>query len=160
MRSIVIILVAAALMGASSGDVRAAKHGPFGIGAVLGDPTGVTGKLYFGDLFALDFAAGVGWWGGNNVHSHVDLLLQFRLKQWAPGSLDLYVGVGPKIGWYWRGYRSRSQHFQVGVRGPAGVSFELTKVPVEFFLEVAPGAWFVDWVDFDLDAAIGARYYF
>ena len=56
--------------------------------------------------------------------------------------------------------RSRSQHFQVGVRGPAGVSFELTKVPVEFFLEVAPGAWFVDWVDFDLDAAIGARYYF
>lgn len=162
MRSAAIGLAAFCLVLFSAPQAEAAKHGPFGLGGIVGDPTGLSGKVFFSDNFALDFAVGVGWWGGQNFHTHVDVLWHIDLKTWSVGSLDLHLGVGPKIGWYWRGYYNRGSgaYFQAGVRVPVGVSWMFKKVPVELFAEIAPGGWFAGRVDFDLDGGLGARYYF
>ncbi len=140
---------------------HAAKHGPFGLGIMLGDPTGLNGKLEFSDAFGMDIGLAMGFIEGNHLHIQVDFHWEFDLKKWAAGELELYVGVGPKLGFWFSDHdRKTNDGLRIGVRAPLGLRFELEKAPVDFFLEIAAGLWAIGGVDFDIDAALGARYYF
>ncbi len=158
------MIAAAALIGLSvSTPVDAKKPGPFGIGVMLGDPSGVSGKVYLQDTMALDFGVGVGFFGGNNFHTHADLLFQYGLRSFSAGQLDWFIGGGPKFSFFWsgrgngNGNRARSA---LGGRGAAGLSWTFKHAPVELFMEAAAGFWLVDFVAFDFDGSVGARYYF
>lgn len=140
---------------------RAASHGPFGLGIMLGDPSGLNAKLEFSDAFGVDFGVGFALIGGRHLHIQADFHFEFDLERWAAGELELYVGVGPKLGiWVSDKDRKTSDGLRIGVRAPIGLRFELAKAPVDFFLEVAAGLWAIGGVDFDIDAALGVRYYF
>jgi len=132
-----------------------AQDSGFGLGFILGDPNGLSFKGYVGPTAAIDGAVGFGIINDGHLAAHLDFLWEWRLTSWERANLALYVGVGPKIGHFFD-----REEFRVGARAPVGVTFQFTRVPLDFFLEVAAGLWFIEDIDFDLDAALGLRYWF
>jgi hypothetical protein len=145
------------LLAVASSKTAAQETGDFGLGLILGDPTGVNCKYMLSPDMAIDGAIGFGVIGGGHLHIHSDFLWQFDIQQWPAGSLDLYLGVGPTLA---VGNKKADADLLLGVRGPLGVSFLFSKVPLDIFLEVAIGLFIVEKVDWDVDAAIGVRYWF
>jgi len=132
-----------------------AQDSGFGLGLILGDPNGIDFKGYVGPTASLEGAIGFGIIDDGHLHAHLDFLWEFDLTSFDRADMLLHVGVGPKIGLFFD-----ADEFRVGARGPVGLTFQFTNVPLDFFIEVAAGLWFIDDVDFDLDAAVGLRYWF
>jgi hypothetical protein len=168
MRPFVLI---AFLLASSAPRAARAEGGNFGLGLIIGSPTGVSLKYYISKGHAIDAAVGLTTIGNDGLHIHADYL-------WHPwvlaseGSFDLaaYLGLGGRVLDHDRG-RGRDDDFHLGVRGPVGLVFDFLKsgVPLDVFVEVALVLDFVindddgddhDNVDLDLNAGIGARYYF
>src|SRR4051812_6380784 len=63
----------------------------FGLGGMIGAPTGLSMKLYFNPRHALDFGVGVGFLNGNAASVHVDYLFHFMLNRNRRFDLPLYV---------------------------------------------------------------------
>lgn len=154
--------------GARASEVAESKK--FGIGGVLGQPTGFTLKYHFTPNHALTAAVGIGFYYGHNFHMHVDYGYHFKLVSAADFDLVLWVGGGIKFFYFfyrdYRPYWDRDWQYHeyrregLGLRVPVGIGFNLNKVPLEVFFELAPGIAFLPWVDFFMDAVVGVRYYF
>ncbi len=140
----------------------------FGLGIMLGDPTGLNGKLWLNGDRALDFGLA---WGiyGRYVHLHSDYLFHnMELLHVSAGKLALYYGPGLRIrswtgGRYWDHGRWEDydgSRIGVGVRFPVGLDYMFDGIPVDVFLEVVPSLDLLPSTYFDLDAAIGGRFWF
>lgn len=138
-----------------------AEGGPFGLGLILGSPTGFSGKLYLNRKNAIDFALGFAFLNRRGVAVHADYL-------WHPVMLatdeaffmPLYFGVGARLLDHDRG--NDDDDFHLGARVPVGILFDFKTVPIDVFLEVA---LVIDIIQdhgdvIDLNAGVGARYYF
>jgi hypothetical protein len=149
-----------------------AEGGPFGLGLIIGSPTGISLKYYLGDSGqAIDGAVGFSFLGADGVHVHADYLWHpFMLTQDAAFSLPMHVGVGVRLLDHDRG-RDGDDDFHVGIRAPVGLTFDFTEVPLDVFVEIALILDFHgdhkvnvndddDNVDLDLNAGVGVRYYF
>ena len=143
----------------------------FGLGIMLGQPTAITIKYHFSYKHALTAAVGAGWYWGRNFHIHADYGYHFDLTKTSDFDLRMWVGGGLKFFYffwhdgrhpYWdRDWRNNDYgRAGIGLRIPVGISFNINKVPLEVFLEIAPGVAFLPWFDFFIDGAIGIRYYF
>lgn len=86
------VCVAFVLSPASS-DAR--TGGPFGLGVALGDPTGVSAKLFLGETNAVDAVVGLSL-DNQWIHFHADYLMHFPLK-WSRQDFRLYAGIGGKL---------------------------------------------------------------
>lgn len=146
-----------------------AQESEFGLGVTLGDPTGVDFKWNLNEHNALDFVVGYGAFGGAHFYTHVEWHHDWHLTELGERArMDLYTGVGAKLGVYYNGYyywgradddfRNSSAWF--GIRAPIGLDFVFNNAPVDVFVELAPGMWLVQRPFFDFDAAVGARYWF
>lgn len=159
-----VVLVAALL---SAPIVRAQREG-FGLGIMLGEPTGLSAKVWTQDRNALAFGLAWGGWGhGGYVHLHADHLFHnFNVISVSKGSLPLYYGPGLRLrSWtghrYWhRGHYHDGQRLDLGVRFPVGLNYHFANDPLDIFLEVVPTLDLVPSTDFELDLALGARYWF
>jgi len=136
---------------------RASDSGDFGLGLIVGDPTGASAKYFLSSVNAIDGAVGFGFIGGNHISLHADLLWHFPVQQWPQMQLDLYLGVGPRFGIR---TKKRDDNVLIGGRGPIGIALTFRGAPIDIFLEAAAGLWIVEKFGFDLDAAIGARFWF
>jgi hypothetical protein len=122
----------------------------FGVGLVLIEPSGLTGKAWLGGSLAL--AGAIGWSAEENhyLHIHGDLLfLDSRLAGDRNLDLDFYLGVGGKI--IFRDYDS------AWFRVPLGLEFRLRKAPINIFFEVVPT---FNFSEIKLLGAVGFRYLF
>ena len=146
-----VLMTASAALPADS----AAQDSGFGLGLVVGDPTGVSLKGFLSDRIALDGAVGFGFLGGDHLYAHADFLWNQPLRQFERASMLLHFGVGPKLG-----LALGDDALWLGARAPVGLTFGFERVPVDVFVEVAAGLWIVPATDFDLDAAAGARWFF
>ena len=130
-----------------------ADGGPFGLGLVLGQPTGLTGAYRLGERYTIDAALGLDVL--NNYHQfyvHADFL--FVLPDLIGASsvaLKPYLGPGAYL---------TANSFGLGVRLPIGLSLEFHRAPLQLFLEVIPSMHLVHGVSFGIGAALGFRYYF
>lgn len=130
-----------------------APAGDFGAGIVLGEPTGLTAKLWVGERTAVDAAVAWSFSEEDALYLHANYLYHFfHENPDLPKALSAYVGAGGKIV-----FRSDTE---LGIRVPVGLSYQLEQVPIEVFLEVAPGVLLVPDTDADIGAGIGVRYYF
>jgi hypothetical protein len=136
-----------------------AQRRDFGLGLVIGDPTGLSVKGFLDDRQAIDGALGFGFIGDDHISLHADYLYHFDIKRWDIAMLDLYIGVGPKLGLHDHGPRDNT-HILLGARAPIGLALTFLEAPFDIFLELAAGLWLVENVDLYLDAAIGGRYWF
>jgi hypothetical protein len=129
--------------------------GSFGLGATLGEPLGVNGKLWLSEKTAVD--AGVGWSFGDQdgVQVHADFLYhKFDLFQVSSGQMPLYFGIGGRVKFVDRGDN------RAGIRGPVGISYLFPNSRWEVFGEVAPILDLAPKTSLEWNGGIGFRYYF
>jgi hypothetical protein len=135
--------------------ILSAQKGNFGLGIILGKPTGVSAKLWNGRTTAFDGAAA--WYISGNegaMQLHANYLKHnFEIFQVEEGQLPLYYGIGAKI--------VLGSDVGFGVRVPLGISYIFNNdLPLDTFLELAPTLNLMPSTGFDIDGAIGVRYYF
>lgn len=166
-RLVLAVLVITAAAGATRayGDEdegRGVDKGTLGIGIILGEPTGVTAKLYLKDDQAVQVAAGSAFLGGG-LQVHGDYLFHPYILQSRPSFvLPFYLGPGLRVIDYSLG--GGQDFLAVGLRAVAGLVFDFKNVPLDAFAEVAGvfeyGFKSGEGLGVALNAGAGARYYF
>jgi len=138
----------------------------FGLGVIIGQPTGISAKLWTSSVNAFDF--GLGWSiggarigksaeyysGGNRVHFHMDYLWHSFEAIRSSERFPLYYGIGGRVNGG-GGYDG-----SLAVRGVIGIAWFPHNTPVDVFLELAPSLQLAPSTGFGIDAGIGARYFF
>lgn len=128
----------------------------FGLGIIVGEPTGLDAKLWLSERSALQGAVAWSLESHSSLHIHTDYILHnFNLIDISKGRMPLYFGIGGRIRLGDDGYDDN-----VGVRIPVGLDYMFEGEPIDIFLEVVPILDLVPDTDFDLNAAIGARFFF
>lgn len=128
-----------------------AQDSGLGIGVMLGEPTGLSAKIWTTRQMALD--AGLAWsFSGNGyLRIHSDLLWHREVFEVDAGRLPVYYGIGAKL--------LLASDLGFGIRVPVGIAYYFDEVPVDIFLELVPGLDLIPGTALDLDLAIGARYF-
>jgi hypothetical protein len=131
---------------------RAQRRG-FGLGVILGEPTGLSFKSWTGRTTAIDAAAAWSFGREDSLHFHVDYLVHdFNLLKTNKGRLPVYYGIGGRI--------KLEDKTRIGVRFPVGVSYIFEDAPLDLFAELGPILDLAPRTEFTLSASIGLRYYF
>lgn len=135
-----------------------------GVGVILGEPTGVSVKNWLDTRTAVDAAAAWSFSGQDSFQLHADYLIHPIDLPKIPeikGQTTFYYGVGGRLKLQENDdHNSDNNDDRLGLRLPIGLSLLLSAVPVEFFVELVPILDLVPDTEFELNAAIGARYYF
>ncbi len=150
-RRIVLTVIAVLILGAAA----QAAGGDFGLGIIVGEPTGFVGKFYVSRRNAID--GGIAWSleKNNYMHFHGDYLFHnFDLIQVDEGRMALYFGIGGRIALV----DHADDH--VGVRFPLGLNYIFENDMFDIFAEIVPIMDIAPETDFDIEGALGARYYF
>lgn len=134
--------------------VSAQERG-FGLGFILGEPTGISGKAWTSSLNAFDFALGYSFSHKNSrVHLHVDYLFHSLRPFDSSEKFLLYYGPGVRL-------KSRQNDDSIlGIRGVLGLAWIPRNAPVDVFLEVVPILNLIPGTSFNMNAGLGARFYF
>jgi hypothetical protein len=149
---------------AQSGEIGAAR--PFGLGVVVGEPTGLSAKLYLSARNAVDAVLAFDTYGDRSgwVYLHATYLWHPSLITSATGvDVGWHVGVGGFVSsgrWGWYDDEGWAYDDAVGIRAPIGLDVDLTAAPVQFFGDVAVHVGVFPGTYVDLGFGIGARYYF
>lgn len=147
-----------------SGGTPFTANKTFGLGIILVEPTGLTGKYYLSPSTALDFGFGEydRFRDDDDLGAHVDFLWHpLTLVTTDPFLLPLYFGVGGRI--VGDDDEGDDDDIDVAVRVPVGVAMDFNRAPFDVFFELALLIELIDEDsddDVDLDPAIGFRYYF
>jgi hypothetical protein len=151
--------------GGDSGGDRQDK-GVFGVGIVLGEPTGICAKLYLADDRALAAAVGSAFIGGG-IQATADYLFHpYILQKKDAFVVPFYIGPGIR-GIDYRKSGNES-YGAVGARVVAGILFDFkNNVPIDAFMEAAVVLEYGFKSDnmshgagLALNAGAGVRYYF
>jgi len=133
--------------------IAEAQDKGFGLGIILGEPTGISGKLWTGYNTAIDGAVAWSFEKKSSMHLHGDLLFHnFHLTKVHKGKFLTYYGIGGRVKF--------EDDSKVGVRVPLGINYLFAKTPLDVFLEIVPILDLAPSTDFSLNAAIGIRYFF
>jgi hypothetical protein len=157
MKRIAAIVVLAFLTGAS-GAAQAQSRG-FGLGVIVGEPTGLSAKLWQSRSTALDFGAAWSFVDDSAFHLHVDILVhRFDVIQVDSGKLPLYYGVGGRAKFSKNDRGNQDAH--VGIRFPVGLDYLFAREPLDLFFEIVPILDIAPETDVSLNASLGFRYWF
>jgi hypothetical protein len=128
----------------------------FGLGFIIGEPTGLDGKLFLSNENALEFGTAWSLSGDNEFHLQGDYLFhRYGLfKMDTRDRMPLYFGVGATFVLVDRG------DDVVGIRFPVGLSYIFADYPFDIFGAIVPILDVAPDTDFDLEGAIGARFWF
>jgi len=130
-----------------------AQNKGFGLGVIVGEPTGVSFKYWTDSNSAFDGAVAWSFIDGGALHLHADYILHsFNLIRVASGSLPFYYGIGGRIKFL--------DDAGIGVRVPVGLAYLFGGTPIDIFFEVVPILDLAPKTDFKINAAIGGRYFF
>jgi hypothetical protein len=146
---------------ASSGDSgHPVDKGSFGIGIVLGEPTGISAKLYLNDDTAIQGAVGI-----NFIGSGVQGNAEYLLHPWILQERDLFVlpvYLGPGVRFIQYGGRGVDSHVAIGLRAVVGMLFDFKEQPLDAFVEIGGVLEYDFTEDFEvaLNVGAGVRYYF
>lgn len=126
----------------------------FGIGVILGEPSGLSSKIWISRSEAID--AGLAWSFANDtsVQIHADYLrhrVYFFEADEYESRIPVYFGIG--------GRTVLSDDATLGIRFPIGIGRTFRETPIELFFEFVPILDIIPDSEFALNAAIGARYY-
>jgi len=155
----------------------------FGLGFALGDPNSLVGKVFVGAGQAIDFGIGFrgygygygrSCWDGkryvscrdgrgyNQTGFHADYLWQENLIN-AKVTLDWHIGVGARVWHFDDGRYVADGDGTIGLaaRMPVGLDLSFQRPDfLEAYLEVAPSIYVLPGGYFDMEVALGVRFYF
>ena len=166
----------------ASGATEVGNQRTFGLGFALGSPSSLVGKVFVGAGRAIDFGvsfAGYGYgysrggcWDGrkyvncrgdyDQLGLHADYLWQENLVH-GQVTLDWHIGAGARM-WILdqRNYADDGDGtVALAARMPVGLDLMFHKPSfLELFFEIAPSIYIIPGTNFDIEAALGARFYF
>lgn len=136
--------------------------GEFGLGLIVGSPTGLS--LEYGLTSSSSLHGAIGFEGinddGRDDDFYLHLVWRFylaELARTADFSLPVYIGVGPylaDIG------NDNNDDIDLGARVPFGIAFAFNSVPIDIFLEIPLYLQIVDDVSLGVGGALGFHYFF
>lgn len=144
--------------------VTAQDHG-FGLGIILGEPTGLSAKLWTSKTNAFDFGLGFGLGGDRlkykgdyneegRVHFHMDYLWHSFNAISSTEKFPLYYGIGGR-------YNSGGGYDNsFGIRGVFGIAWFPHNTPLDVFFELVPVFQVTPLTGLGIDAGLGLRYFF
>lgn len=147
--SVIIFMLLIAFL---SSNVSAQEKG-FGLGIILGEPTGISFKNWLGSKTAID--GGIAWSFSKDesLHIHLDYLIHnFNIFEVKNNNLALYYGIGGRV--------KAEEESRVGVRIPVGINYLFRDIPLDVFFELVPVLDLMPSTDFDLTGGVGIRYFF
>lgn len=131
-----------------------AQAGTVGVGAIFGEPTGITLKTWLTDTQAID--GGIAWSfeGDDSLTIYADYLIHrfdvFKVEQ---RMMPIYFGVGGRVNF-------EDDDTEVGVRIPLGIAYMVENTSLELFGEIVPILDIAPDTEADINAGVGVRYYF
>jgi hypothetical protein len=145
------VILSAIIVNTKEGECQSRK---FGLGIILGDPTGLNGKYWLSKTDGIELS--LAW----------SLVKDNRLK--VLGAYERSFGIGAKIDFLEElsffpgigGAISVGKDFGLGVIIPLGVEAFFKKVPINLFLELAPGLEIIPETSFALYGFLGVRWIF
>jgi hypothetical protein len=130
-----------------------AQNRKFGLGIILGEPTGLSAKLMTDRINALDFAAAWSFKDQGHLLLQADYIWHnFDLIQVPSGRLPLYYGIGARVIF--------SNDPLVGVRIPVGLDYQFETAPIDIFVEIVPILDLIPATKFNIGGGIGVRFWF
>ncbi len=154
-----------ALSVSGSAWAQGAQGHTFGLGIILGEPSGLTLKQWFNPSNALDVHLAFDF-TDDALAVFSDYLFHFdafRISSGAGVDLPLYVGIGGKLLVDANDNNKNNDKdtaVALGARVPIGLAVLLKKAPLEIFVEIAPGVLIIPRTTADIDGGVGVRYYF
>ena len=150
-KGIIIVLAGIMLMLVSlSGNAQ--QKGVFGLGFIIGDPTGISMKFWTKETNAMEIAAG---WEKKETELHADYLWHnFDLLPVKNGRLPVFYGLGIEV------KLKEDEDNEIGIRTIAGLEYLFDAVPLDFFLEIAPVLQLTPESKVKGEAALGFRFFF
>ena len=132
-----------------------AQDKDFGLGIMLGEPTAISGKYWTSSTNAWDFGLGYSFVNAENKTSiHADYLYHIPNFIKAKYRMPFYYGFGFRLRFH------SNESSNIGARGVTGLAMLLDEIPLDIFFELAPVFSLFPKTSLNLDAAIGARYFF
>lgn len=124
----------------------------FGLGIILGEPTGLSIKSWNGDQSA--FSIGAAWSLSEDeaLHLHADFQLHSWFENIERGRLAFYYGIGGRVIF--------TDDAKIGARVPLGLNYIFDTLPFDLFVEATPILDFTPNVKLAGNGGVGARYYF
>lgn len=130
--------------------------GKFGVGIILGEPTGASLKYWLNDTMAIDGAFGASSRDDTDFYMHGDVLWHnFDLIPVSQGRLPLYFGVGGLVR-----FRDNNRDNEVGIRLPVGLSYMFDNAPIDIFAEIAPAIDVTPDTRGEITGGVGVRFWF
>lgn len=127
----------------------------FGLGVMLGEPTGVSGKYWLDNSHALDFGLAYSFVHPKSTFSlHADYLFHNSELIKSSQRLPVYYGVGARL------HFGNGEKGTLGARGVLGIVWMPMETPVDVFIEFAPVFNLFPETSLHMDLAVGGRYYF
>ena len=132
-----------------------AQDSGFGIGVVVGEPTGISVKAWLAKNRAICGAAGWSLTGEKHFNINADYIFHnFELIKFEKGELPFYYGFGGRIKAK-EGFKTK-----IGVRIPVGVDYFIPNAPLDIFLELAPVLDVIPETKIYLNGGLGIRFFF
>ena len=151
-----LILIALFILGATINSF--AQDRGFGIGIMMGEPSGLSGKYWLSKQNAIDGGLGWSFTENGSVHLHMDYLYHnYDLLKGTEGKAPLYFGIGGRFKFK---NNEKSADNSIGVRVPVGLAYQFSEVPFDVFAEIVPLLDLSPDTRFTFNGAIGVRYYF
>lgn len=123
----------------------------FGLGIMLGEPTGVSVKYWNNERSAFDVGAAWSLSGRNEaLHMHADFLRHSWFDR--TENLAFYYGIGARMIF--------ASDATAGLRVPLGLDYVFSEIPFDLFVEAVPILDITPDVEFAGNGAVGIRYYF
>jgi hypothetical protein len=145
-------LPALLLVGMLALDARAQNE--LGVGIIVGEPTGLSVKQWISGQHAIDGGLAWSFSHEDRIQIHGDYLYH-RVHSFSTedleGRIPFYFGFG--------GRAILGEDAVLGARFPFGIGKTLASAPLELFVEIVPVLNLAPDTEFDLNGALGVRYY-
>ena len=131
-----------------------AQHYGFGLGIILGEPTGLSAKFWSSPETAIDFGLGYSFTSSNSIIDfYGDYVFHNSNILKAEEKFIVYYGPGASL-------RINENNSRLGIRGVIGILWLPSGSPFDLFVEAAPIFDIIPETKFNFAGGVGGRYYF
>ncbi len=124
-----------------------------GLGIIVGEPTGISAKVWLGKRSAICGALGWSFEGRKNMDIQSDYILHsFNLIPIEKGELPIYYGIG--------GRAIINDNYKIALHIPLGIEYLFYNAPLDIFLEISPLMDLYPKTKFNITGSIGIRFLF
>lgn len=151
-RSSIVLFALALLLAAPAASI--AQRQGFGLGIIVGEPTGISMKKWLSTKTAFDVAVAWSFARESSFHVHADYLVHAFDEFDTDEEVPLYYGIGGRL------KSSNGGDARLGVRGVVGIGYFFREAPIDLFFEVAPILDVAPRTELSINGGFGARYFF